>query len=175
MLSIKEKLPLEESSKKRTKYEEGFAPKEFKLSGVKKLLLILVSPTTERHDNMSALLQELGIEAIEFGFSCDLKMVLLLLGKQCASSKFCCPFCTDCSPWLNPDASRVTIGSLWKDYNSFVRAGSILRNAGKYHNVVNPPLVTGTEDQKILGDTFDFPELHVFTGILGKLVKVRQK
>ena len=69
---------------------------------------------------------ELGIGAIDFGFCCDLKMVIVLLGKQCASSKHCCPFCTGSSPWLSSATSTI-IGSLWKDYSSFVDAGSVLK------------------------------------------------
>ena len=153
MLSVKENCSLEEVRNKRVKYSDGFASKDFKYSGVKKLILLLVSPTTERHDNMAALLGKLGIAAIEFGFCCDLKMVLILLGKQSASSKFCCPFCTGCSPWQG-DYSRTTIGSLWEDYNSFVSNGSNTKHAMKYHNVVNPPLVTGGDAQKVLGDFF---------------------
>ena len=171
MVSVKEKHPEEDQQSKRTKYEAGFAPKDFKLAGVKKLILLLVSPTSERHDNMAALLGELGIDAIDFGLCCDLKMVLMLLGKQCASSKHCCPFCTGCSPWLKTGTTSTTIGSLWADYTAFVSAGSVLKKAMNYHNVVNPPLVTGSDHQKILGDLFFFPEHHVFTGIVGKLVK----
>ena len=67
------------------------APKDFKLSGVKKLLLLLLSPSCERHGNISRLLELLGIDAIEFGFSCDIKMLLILLGKQGAGCTHCCP------------------------------------------------------------------------------------
>lgn len=174
MMSVKKTEPQEEVEKKKAKYEEGFSPKDFKFSGVKKLILLLVSPSTEDHDNMSALLSQLGIKAIEFGYSCDLKMVLMLLGKQSASSKYYCPFCTGCSPWQDEYAA-ITIKSLWEDYKSYVKAGSDLKKAMNFHNVVNPPLVTGRDDPKILGDLFFFPEHHVFTGIVGKLVKELEK
>ena len=170
MLSIKEKETPDENKKKRAKYEDGFAPQDFKLSGVKKLFLLLVSPTTERHNNMSSLLGLLGIDAFDFGFSCDLKMVLCLCGKQCASSKHCCPFCTGSAPWLGTYRSN-TIGSLWNDYSAFLQAGSNIKKAMQFNNVVSPPLITGADDMKILGDIFFFPEHHVFTGIVGKLVK----
>ena len=39
-----------------------------------------------------------------------------------------------------------------------------------FYNVVNRPLVTGPDDQKILGNLVFFPEHHVFTGIVGKLI-----
>ena len=170
MLGIKELDEKSEPKGKKTKYEEGFAPKDFKMSGVKKLILLLVTPTTERYDNLAKLLALLHSEAIEAGYSCDIKMDLLLLGKQPASSKYCCPFCIDCSPWLG-SCSLITIGSLWRDYASYVEAGSVLKNAMKFHNVVNPPLITGPDNQLILGETILFPEHHVFTGIVGKLVK----
>ena len=170
MLSIKHVDETSGDMGKKPKYSEGFGPKDFKMSGAKKLILVLVAPATERYDNLCALLALLNLEAIEVGYCCDLKMVLIYLGKQAASSKFCCPFCTGCSPWLGP-YTMVTIGSLWNDYSGYVQAGSVLSKAMKFHNVVNPPLVTGPEDQLILGDTFFFPEHHVFTGITSKLVK----
>ena len=173
MMSLKEKDPEECSKNKKMKYSEGFAAKDFKLSGVKKLILLLVSPTTETHANLSSLLALLGIEAIDYGFSCDLKMVLLLLGKQPASSKHCCPYCVGSSPWIG-NFDPVTIGSLWADYTRYVEAGSVIKTAMKYNNVVLPPLVTGPEKQKILGILF-FPEHHVFTGIVAKLVKELEK
>ena len=100
MLSVKEKHTEDtQAATKKSKYEEGFAPKDFKYSGVKKLILLLVAPSSESYENMSALLGELGMDAVDFGFCCDLKMVLLLLGKQAASSKHCCPYCNGSSPW----------------------------------------------------------------------------
>ena len=169
MLSLKEDEPEPVVKNKKMKYSEGFAPKDFKLSGVKKLVLLLVSPTTERYDNMSTLLSLLGIEALDFGNSDDIKMVLMLLGKQPASSKYCCPFCYGCHPWIG-NFEPVTIGSLWADYTAFVEAGGDVKTAMKFHNVINPPLVTGPSWQRIL-EIFLFPEHHVFTGIVGKLVK----
>ena len=170
MMSVKEKDPEPvEPRAKRFKYDDGFAPTDFKLSGVKKLILLLVSPTSERHDNMSALMNLLNLDAIEFGLCCDLKMVNIVLGKQNASSKFCCPFCFGSSPWQG-SFTTTTVGILWKEYNSFVAAGSNLKKAMDFHNVVNPPLVTGGDEKKILGDLFFVPEHHVYTGIFGKLV-----
>ena len=116
MLSLKaSEQEIKVTPNKKAKYCDGFSPNDFRLSGSKKLILLLVSPTTEHYDNLTTLLGLLNIDAIEFGFSCDLKMVLLLLGKQAASSKHCCPFCTGCSPWLSASSSN-TIGSQWTDY-----------------------------------------------------------
>ena len=148
-MSVKERYPEYETNGKKSTYSEGFAPKEFKLSGVKKLILLLVSLTIERHDNMSALLGELGIDAVDFGLCCDLKIVLILTGKQSASSKHCCPFCLASSTWLG-SFPNTTVGGQWECYNAYVEAGSNLRDAKKFYNVVNPPLITGETDDKIL-------------------------
>ena len=110
------------------------------------------------------------MDAVDFGFCCDLKMVLLLLGKQAASSKHCCPYCNGSSPWTG-QCTPNTLGSLWQDYTSYVNAGSDLKKAKDHNNVIHPPLVTGADDDKILGDIFFFQEHHVFTGIHAKLVK----
>ena len=37
------------------------------------------------------------------------------------------------------------------------------RKAAQYNNIANRPLVTGNEDQLVLGETFFFPELHCKT------------
>ena len=155
------------------KYSEGFGVKDFKLSGVKKLIILFASPTCETYENLATILKVLNLEALDFGFTCDLKLVLILCGKQCAASKHCCPFCEGCSPWLT-ETSPTTIGSLWASYGSFIEAGSNLKLAQRFKNVVNPPLLIGPTDCKVLGLVY-FPELHVLTGIVGKLVKEMER
>ena len=48
MMSVKEK-QIEESDKERQKYEDGYDPKEFKLSSVKKVFILAVTKTVENH------------------------------------------------------------------------------------------------------------------------------
>ena len=48
MLCLKEK-QIEESDKERQKYEDGYDPKEFKLSSVKKVFILAVTKTVENH------------------------------------------------------------------------------------------------------------------------------
>lgn len=170
MMTIKEK---DKPEPKKFKYSDGFRPQQFKLSGVKRLLILFASPTCERYDNLETILQDLDLKALEFGFSCDLKLVLILCGKQCASSKHCCPFCSGSAPWVVKSRSN-TIGSLWSDYSAYVKGGSNLKQAMKYNNVVNPPLLTGQDDCLVLSIIY-FPELHVLIGIVGKLVKEFEK
>ena len=66
------------------------------------------------------------------------------------------------------------MGSLWHNYSQFVANGSNIKQAAKFDNVVNIPLITGAEEQEIIS-IFNFPELHVLTGIVGKLIKEFEK
>ena len=54
---------------------QGVAPKSFKCSSVKKLLVLGIVPEVpENHPNMETLLGELNMEAVEFSVSADVKM-----------------------------------------------------------------------------------------------------
>ena len=81
MLTVKPKNVIE-GPKKRAKYAEGFSPQGFLYSSVKKLLIIGIIHSSESYDNIKALLESLNLTALEFGYSTDLKMVLILCGKQ---------------------------------------------------------------------------------------------
>ena len=102
-------------------------------------------------------------------------MILLLLGKQCATASHPCPYCDSATPW-NEEGRLTTIGSLWQNYNDFMRrgdggGGGDEKKAKHYNNVVRPPLLRGPNEQLILGETVFFPELHVLIGCVGKMVK----
>ena len=125
-MTVKEKDPTGEPDRKRTKYEEGYAAQDFKLSSVKKLFILAVTKTVENHHNLGVILQQLGLEAIEFGYSTDLKMVAIICGKQNASSKHPCPWCDGSAPWTSP-TTPATIGSLWSAYNLWVTNGADMR------------------------------------------------
>ena len=154
--------------KRRSSYAEGFSPVDFKDAGVKKLMLLALTPISERHDNIATVLETLNIQGLEYGVSCDIKMVLMLLGKQGASAKHACPFCTACDPWVLPGEPN-TIGSLWNDYQRFHAdpatggGGGDERRAKLYNNVVRRPLLTGDAGKLILGEVVLYPEHHVCT------------
>ena len=88
---------------------------------------------------------------------------------QTEASKHYCPYCSDSAPWLECK-SLSTVGSLWESYWAFMSQGSNLSKAMETGNVVNPPLVTGSQDERIL-DLFFIPEMHVMTGNVEKLVR----
>ena len=52
--------------------------------------------------------------------------------------------------------------------------GEILKDAMKFGNVVNPPLLTGPDEALVLTLVY-FPELHVLIGVVSKLVKEMER
>ena len=81
--------------------------------------------------------------------------------------------CTVKSPW--DDTSKpLTIGSLMDWYNKFLENAAIMRSAKLYQNVVNKPLLTGEDEMKTL-ELLNPPQLHIMTGVLGKLIKEMER
>ena len=167
----------QKQKKRRSLYSEGFCPMEYRNAGVKKLIILAMSPTTETHENIETILTLLNIQVLDFAFSTDIKMILILLGKQGGSSTHACPFCEGAKPWPADPANPTTIGSLWENYNAFVRpvdeggGGGNEKKGRDYQNVVRKPLITGDDETPILGGVFYFPELHCLIGIVGKIMK----
>ena len=168
--------PSKEKKRRSSTYEEGFGPLDFKDSSVRRLIILALSPTCETHENLELILDRLSIKHLDFGFSADIKMLLLLEGKMSASARHPCPFCTADKDSWEKEGELLTLGMLWKYYHDFHSTGDgggagNEKNAKFFQNVVRPPLITGHSDQLILGQTMFFPELHVLIGCVGKLVK----
>ena len=163
-------IPNENSKEKRRKYSEGYDGGNSPLSSVKKLFVICAVPKVdETYDNVKTILEKVDLSGVSFGMSCDLKMCLCLCGKQAASSKHPCPFCHGVVPF-EEEAERTTIGSLNKLYLEYIEAGAVLKNAKDFKNVTRKPLLCGDPDELVM-DKINLPELHIMTGVTGKLIK----
>lgn len=68
-----------------------------------------------------------------------------------------------------PGANRRTLGSLRRDNSKFVQAGSKIKNAKHFNNVVESPLLQGDDSVRI-DDIFVPPELHLFTGVVNYMI-----
>ena len=102
----------DELSVKRLKYEDGVCPKLSKLSSVKRVIIVGIVPDCqELHENIETMTKQLDMEAIEYTYSCDLKLYLTLCGKQNASCTHSCVYCTGQAPW-DQRSEHLTIGSL---------------------------------------------------------------
>ena len=158
-----------EQEKKRSKYADGVCPKSSKLSSVKKLFVIgLVPEVQELYPNIRSMMEELKLGGIEYGLCADIKIYLCLIGKQVASCTHPCPYCEGKTPW-ETQAKHLTIGSLNEWYQKFLDNGGNVKNAKKFQNVINPPLLTGDDSTKTL-EVLNVSELHCMTGSTGKIV-----
>ena len=164
----------QKQEKTRSSYADGVCPKVSKLSSVKKMFVVgLIPDVQEIYPNVKIMLDELNLEGIEYGFSADLKIYLCLVGKQVASCTHSCAYCEGQSPW--DDSSKpLTIGSLMDWYNKFLESGANMRSAKMYQNVVNKPLLIGDDERKTL-ELLNPPQLHIMTGVLGKLIKEMER
>ena len=52
----------------------------------------------------------------------------------------------------------------------FMDAGGNVKKAMQFNHFVNKPLLNGEDNKKVISAA-NFPELHVLTGIVGKIIK----
>ena len=133
------------------------------------MILLSVFPNVpECHENISSLLADLGIEAIDFGITADLKMVLILIGKPLGKPMFNCPFCNNKAPFSGL-YDLYTLGDLYAWHQSYLDAGSPYHRQSDYQNIVKIPLLTGDPDRLVL-DMVNPPALHLLLGVISKLI-----
>ena len=110
MCTIKKKSK-KKSTAKRAKYSDGISPHSANLAGVKKTFILALMPyTCENYVNLKRIMSKLKFGGLKFTFTLDMKMCLILLGKQMGACKFKCILCDGCSPWLG-DYSLLTLKS----------------------------------------------------------------
>ena len=158
----------------RSKYADGVCPKTSKLSSVKKMFVVgLIPDVQEIYPNVKAMLDELDLQGIEFGFSADIKIYLCIIGKQVASCTHPCVYCEGKAPW-EKTYEPLTIGSLFDWHQKYLDSGAKKSTAKKFQNVVNKPLLTGEDSLKTL-EVLNPPQLHIMTGVMGKLLTEMEK
>ena len=166
---VKSSEVLTDQDKKRSKYADGVCPESSKLSSVKKMFLVgLIPDVQEIYPNVKTMLEELDLDGIEYGLSADIKIYLCLIGKQTASCLHPCPYCEAQAPY-DEKSGHLTIGSLFAWHEKFLESGGNKKNAKMYQNVVNKPLLTG-DDSTLTLEVLNPPELHLMTGVIGKLI-----
>ena len=161
-----------DSARKRLKHSDGVGGRQAKLTSVKRLLVIAAAPGVEETwENLKCLLEKLDISTLHPSclLSVDIKVQLILCGKQSAASTHPCPYC-ECQPQFTCDCRRNTLGSLTRHYEEFIAAGGKKINAKNHNNCVNPPLLQGPSEAQVI-NLLTFPELHVMTGTVGHIVK----
>ena len=96
-----------------------------------------------------------------------------MVGKQTATSKHPCPYCMTSSP-DSQKADRYTLESLCRLYDQLMADCKNFKKAKAYTNVVNPSLLTGDKNKKIL-ELVNIPGLHILLGVVDKILKEIEK
>ena len=168
MQTIKSSEVVVDQPKKRAKYSDGVCPKTNKLSSVKRLFIIgIVAKVSELYSNIKLILNEVKLLGVHYGFSADIKMYLVIVGKQTASAVHSCPYCEGREPWID-NCILSSIRSLRYWHNKFVENRSVMKNAQHFKNVINEPLLLGDENTLVL-EKLNIPELHCLMGSVFKI------
>ena len=100
----------------------------------------------------------------------DLKASLPALGLSSSNRAIhCCILCEWDRRKPYTKARLRTFGNLKENYDNFCRDGQPLKRAQDYMNVINPSLING-EDEDLVMDIVNCPELHIMEGIVNYLI-----
>ena len=111
MMLILKLLDHDEPQSKRGKYSDGVFAQSFKNTGVQKLILLADVPNCQEHyENVKQILEEVDISGVDFSECTDIKMMLILLGKQGGNSTHNCIFGDGKAPYK--ECKDVTFGEL---------------------------------------------------------------
>ena len=169
---------VEKPNAKKAKYEDGYAPNKFKLSGVERIFYIGLLPfTQENRDNVRMLLEPLHLDSILPTHSMDNKMILYCIGKMDGSCKHPCYACTGHAPWTGKSKGiPMTVGMLkvfLVKYKAAVEQKGEKNVQGKdpeFNNVVNELMFEGYPDEMHVEDFINIPSLHILLGVVQKAV-----
>lgn len=170
-LSIQSTIENQEHYQRRQKFDDGISVKRFKDSGVNKLLILALAPSSqENYENVSQLWQKLNIDSFEGTIATDLKLANILAGIMTHSSFYPCTWCYASKNELNNCATSRTMGNTLQNYAKWCEAGSVKEDAKKYKNCIHPPVFTTSEDKQLL-QIIPPPELHLMLGVVNTLYK----
>ena len=155
---------------KKWSYSSSFAH-DYNDNSVLSSILILVAPDVpERYYNMEVLFKMLHLETISYTCVCDIKLCQILAGLS-PSSRSIHP-CYICE-WDRKDPFQNreyrTFGNCEENLAKFRENGSKPLNAQRFMNCINPILVDGKSDEKVV-DILVIPELYVMEGTVNYLV-----
>ena len=157
----------------------GTISKHSKVTGVNKLIMICCVPDVdESYENIRLLFELTQINKITFKFSADFKVILIVNGKQTATSKYPSPYCFITLNELREKYEEecpeerclrlMTYGDLRDNNNKFKIYGNDKKYAKECRSCINPPLFD--EDNKVcVFEKCVPPELHLLQGFVNHL------
>lgn len=147
--------------------------KNFKSTGVKKLLLLAVIPgIPEKYSNISQIwITLLELNKLEAVVSGDLKIINLLLGIMGHSSSYPCPYCFTPRNCLSEKAgSSRTLTNIQQNAENWKNSGANEKHARNFFNCIKEPLLCGTSSDEII-ELCPPPVLHITLGIINAIYK----
>ena len=169
---------LESPPMKRSLYKGGGGIGNYKLSSVKRVILIcLVPECKETHRNMKILFELTELNKISFIYVSDFKLLLTTLGCQTASASYPCPYClvplkdittsvdveADQSEEIYPDRS---FGLLNIDQQRFSEIYSERRSKAKLCNSTVETSLLKEDPEVLVLDKCPPEELHCLQGFV---------
>ena len=169
---------------KRSTYEEGDGIGTYKLTSVKRVIMLAIVPDCkETHKNMKTLFDLTQLNRISFLFVADFKLLLICLGCQTATSTKPCPYCLISLKQLTPDYDNEdppvdfvetsiekfeerTFGNLQESHTKFVNEYASNKKKAKFCNsTINAPHFDETSEVRVL-DKCPPEELHMMQGFV---------
>ncbi|XP_055605671.1 uncharacterized protein LOC129753848 [Uranotaenia lowii] len=144
----------------------------FKDGGVKKLFIIALSPNlAEKYDNISPVWTKLlKLHELEYLVAGDLKIINIIIGIMAHSSKNPCPYCEALKSELGvANGTARTKGSINENCTRKKKL-----NGKNFASCVNAPLVSGSDEDKIV-NLCPPPPLHITLGIINTIFKSLEK
>ncbi|KAK6188168.1 hypothetical protein SNE40_004411 [Patella caerulea] len=160
------------------KYSEGTFASKFVDGGEKKLLIIaIVEAVTASYDNLTAILDLLGIDRVDFLAAFDMKLANVFFGLGPHSSACPCPWCElPKNQFSNPDRVIVlrTLGGIRKnaaEYEAAVQKHERAKplSAPAFKSCTHQPLTKNLPDETLIIDILPDMELQIFLGITNRL------
>ena len=165
---------IEHEVKKRSTYKEGGSIGKYKLTSVKKVIMVAIVPECkETYHNMKILFELTRLNDIKFLFVADFKLLLLCLGCQSASATYPCPYylvnlreISQVGDHAEDLQEPRTFGLLERSHDKFVTSHGSKKKEARYCNsTVGHPLFS--EDSEVLVvDKCPPEELHCLQGFV---------
>ena len=168
-----------EDLKKRATYEDGGGIGVYKLTSVKRVIMLAIVPECkETHFNMKVLFDLTQLNNISFLFVADFKQLLICLGCQTASASFPCPYYlvalkdltpsddVDLSDVSNDNVEERTFGNIEESHDKFVKELASNRKKAKLCNsTVESSLLHEDPELRVI-DKCPPEELHMMQGFV---------
>nr|XP_047138903.1 uncharacterized protein LOC124814863 [Hydra vulgaris] len=141
-------------------------------SGVKQQFLVAVAEgVQENYSNVKLILSLISISEINFVVSCDMKLANIICGLQSHASAHPCTWCTVESSNLANQGTLRTFRSLKQAHKTYTAAGSDIKKAKLFGNVIHDPILSLDDDALVL-DLIPPMELHLLLGVGNYLFKI---